>query len=129
MTSKLCYIVFINHSLHWRYIKITLRKYIINGNITLSFKQYPNDSVSHHFLQLLLFSPHHMTHIYCFSICNNNDSSVKYKPSIRCSMSLPDITWLIDRVCTSSERFERHTTISICYKNLLFPWQASTASQ
>ena len=31
MTSKLCYIVFIRHSLHWRYIKIALRKYVINS--------------------------------------------------------------------------------------------------
>ena len=25
----MCYIVFISHSLHWRYIKIALRKYVI----------------------------------------------------------------------------------------------------
>ena len=36
--------------------------------------------------------------------------SVKYKRSIRCSVSLPDTTWLTDSVCTSSERFKRHTT-------------------
>ena len=31
MTSKLCVILylFISHSLHWRYIKIALRKYVI----------------------------------------------------------------------------------------------------
>ena len=26
----MCYIVFISHRLHWRYIKIALRKYVIN---------------------------------------------------------------------------------------------------
>ena len=25
----MCYIVFVRHSLHWRYIKIALRKYVI----------------------------------------------------------------------------------------------------
>ena len=25
----MCYIVFVSHSLHWRYIKIALRKYVI----------------------------------------------------------------------------------------------------
>ena len=26
----MCYIVFISHSLHWRYIKIALQEYVIN---------------------------------------------------------------------------------------------------
>ena len=36
--------------------------------------------------------------------------SVKHKHCIRCSMSLSDITWLSDRICTSSEKFKRHAT-------------------
>ena len=31
--KTMCYIVFISHSLHWRYIKIALRKYVINADI------------------------------------------------------------------------------------------------
>ena len=32
----MCYIVYISHSLHWRYIKIALRKYVINKFIETS---------------------------------------------------------------------------------------------
>ena len=38
MTSKLCYIAFISHSLHWRCINIALRKYVIISII----KSIPN---------------------------------------------------------------------------------------
>ena len=32
--NTMCYIVFISHSLHWRYIKIALRKYVIMCDIS-----------------------------------------------------------------------------------------------
>ena len=33
----MCYIVFISHSLHWRYIKIALQEYVMICNTTIYF--------------------------------------------------------------------------------------------
>ena len=33
----MCYIVFISHSLHWRHIKIALRKYVITADTSKRF--------------------------------------------------------------------------------------------
>ena len=40
LCHTMCYIVFISHSLHWRYIKIALRKYVITFHIELQLINY-----------------------------------------------------------------------------------------
>ena len=41
----MCYIVFISHSLHWRYIKIALQEYVIKHFIRAGNTQFPFDDV------------------------------------------------------------------------------------
>ena len=63
----MCYIVFIGHSLHWHYIKIALRKYVINNVISGKLNLHLIDICFVNTLKILCKS------LLCFAKINMDD--------------------------------------------------------